>query len=191
VKTLYEGTLGARAALSPPEPGRTRPGELAVWVMDDILVPIYNRGKGAGTALLQQICADADREQVEISVDLHYDIPEGFDYKRISAWYCRHGFTIEPGSDFPWVLARKPAPLRLADSDYPRMDPALRAGYQDPAVLAEKCLILVEFTDHRWGYMTPLHLPRRAGKTVSVLDFKMDYQYRQDNGAWVRYGRAK
>jgi GNAT superfamily N-acetyltransferase len=62
------------------------------WYVQDIFVPHDLRGHGHGTALLRDICDEAD--YMNIPVGLHA-IPETnshFNWDMLKAWYGRYGF---------------------------------------------------------------------------------------------------
>lgn len=79
------------------------PGELyPFWVITRINVPAKQRGNGHGSALLKQILADADAEQVTLALEVAPSGPLG--YHALVRWYARHGFR----GDKHGYMVRKP-----------------------------------------------------------------------------------
>lgn len=63
---------------------------LDTWLITRINVPIRNRGKGFGTAMLKRITDDADRLGVMLYLQ---PISSGhWNNRTLRAWYVRHGF---------------------------------------------------------------------------------------------------
>lgn len=75
----------------------TPPGafsDIEGWVVNRINVPADARGKGVGSALLRQICADADEAVAVLCLCINPTGPLGYD--ALHAWYVRHGFKDDP-----------------------------------------------------------------------------------------------
>ena len=61
------------------------------WTVNRIQVLTTRaRGEGWGTKLLEQICAEADAEGANLMLGVSPDEPRYF--RRLVAWYRRHGF---------------------------------------------------------------------------------------------------
>lgn len=60
------------------------------WILNRIQVNRDYRGQGIGTRLLIQICEEADRNGDTLWLGVSPDGPGYF--KRLVAWYRRHGF---------------------------------------------------------------------------------------------------
>ena len=79
-----------------------------------INVPSAHRGNGHGSKLLDQICADADREEIRLSLEI---FPSGsLDYDELKEWYIRHGF--KASKKYPGFYIRKPQPRKHNPSTY-------------------------------------------------------------------------
>lgn len=65
------------------------------YMINRINVPFKFRGNGYGSALLNQILADADKEGEELYLFIN---PYGeMTYEQLEKWYKRHGFTYWKG----------------------------------------------------------------------------------------------
>lgn len=74
------------------------------WTITRINVPKPSRGKGIGTKLLNEICAEADRNKVTLTLEI---MPSGdLDYGALHAWYLRHGF--KDSRKYIGILFRRP-----------------------------------------------------------------------------------
>jgi len=78
------------------------------WTITRINVPDKFRGRGHGSALLQQIVDDADNERVIIQLQIYPSGP--MDYQQLESWYHRYGFNNRPDGDGPYLerFPRKP-----------------------------------------------------------------------------------
>ena len=101
--------------------------DLSMWSgkkihIDGVLVPLEERGRGQGTAMLKMLNALADKHGVEM---VGHISPFGFDglkYRQLAAWYKRHGWKV----DRYGAMRRMPAP--------PQKSPV--QGHNGPAGLA-------------------------------------------------------
>lgn len=72
-----------------------------------INVPEPHRGNGHGSALLREICMDADTEQVNLWLEIHASDGRGvMNYDKLVAWYERHGFKFS--TIIPTMMVRRP-----------------------------------------------------------------------------------
>lgn len=70
------------------------------WCIHRINVPLGMRGKGLGSALLDEICRDADSEGQTLWLWPVASFHErGLDQDQLVAWYARRGFRKVPGPD--------------------------------------------------------------------------------------------
>lgn len=71
------------------------PGELTPnWTITRINVPEKERGNGYGSALLDQIVSDADRDGVDLQLEVSPS--GGLNYDQLVEWYKRRGFRLTP-----------------------------------------------------------------------------------------------
>lgn len=84
----------------------TNVGEMVpgTMTMTRINVPAAHRGKGLGSELLKKILADADRDQVMLTLEIMPSGPLGYDDLR--DWYVRYGFSEL--SPYPGIFIRYP-----------------------------------------------------------------------------------
>lgn len=70
-------------------------------VITRLNVPVKERGKGAGSKLLAQILADADRTHTTLFLEV---VPTGgLNEEQLTAWYKKHGF-----SNWKGIMRRRP-----------------------------------------------------------------------------------
>lgn len=63
------------------------------WIVSGVETRSSQRGNGAGSRLLAQICADADREDVTLILMVSSDCtPGSLTNEQLTEWYRRHGF---------------------------------------------------------------------------------------------------
>jgi ribosomal protein S18 acetylase RimI-like enzyme len=73
------------------------------YTITRINTPRQYRGEGHASALLRQVCEDADRERATIYLEV---LPTGgLNAEKLRAWYGRHGFTR---LGHPLVMRRLP-----------------------------------------------------------------------------------
>lgn len=65
-------------------------GKLLGWMITRINVPVRQRGKGHGRALLHRILTEADRERITLYLGVQPS--GGLTRSELEAWYMRHGF---------------------------------------------------------------------------------------------------
>jgi GNAT superfamily N-acetyltransferase len=73
------------------------------WAITRINVPAEHRGHGVGSKLLRQILDEADREGVDLYLEVSPS--DGLDFEQLSAWYARHGFKWS--RKYPGLMYRK------------------------------------------------------------------------------------
>ena len=81
--------------------------ELDEWVLVDIAIPRQHRGLGIGSAVLEELCADADAAGVGIRLRVLTHEPA------LSRWYGRFGFCRIGASGAHLVLVRPPSERSL------------------------------------------------------------------------------
>lgn len=59
-------------------------------IITRINVPLEHRHKGYAHELLQQILDDADKEHINLYLEISPS--DGLTYQELEAWYMRHGF---------------------------------------------------------------------------------------------------
>lgn len=62
------------------------------WLITGVFVRPDDRGKGAGTRLLKDIIADAEREGENLYLTVLADSSNGLNDEQLRDWYMRHGF---------------------------------------------------------------------------------------------------
>ncbi len=80
------------------------PTVLGAYNINRVNVPAQHRGKGHGSALLRQVCDDADHEQVPLTLSIN-SYGE-MTHEQLRDWYERYGF-VEMG-DEPGLFVREP-----------------------------------------------------------------------------------
>lgn len=62
------------------------------YMIDSIVVPPAFRGQGIGSQLLKMICNDADKEGVNLVLQVASDKTSSLDDYELFEWYARYGF---------------------------------------------------------------------------------------------------
>lgn len=79
------------------------------WIITSIDVRPDHRGQGAGSRLLRDIIADADREGVNLYLSVDADSSGGLSNQQLRDWYMRHGFkplNLKSEFESSWTLER-------------------------------------------------------------------------------------
>lgn len=69
-----------------------------------VYTPEADRGKGEASALLKQVCEEADRAGI-VLILIPKPFDAGLDELQLIAWYARHGFTQIQNN--PTLMARQ------------------------------------------------------------------------------------
>lgn len=93
--------LETRSIISLSPPGDHYPS----WTINRISVLPQHRGKSIASILLDQVCADADNENVTLYLEVQPDMSAtGLTYDQLTAFYSRRGFKFFNA----WAMKRKP-----------------------------------------------------------------------------------
>ena len=94
MKTCYTRKLGSTNLAIADVYGNFEDG----YMISRINVPKVFRKLGFGSLLLDEICADADREQVVLY--LHILPSDGLNYSQLYEWYSKRGFILNASNWF-------------------------------------------------------------------------------------------
>lgn len=83
------------------------PVEIQDQVREIVSIQSTNPRKGHATALLHQVCAEADKWWITLLVQVA-PFNDGMTLEQLEKWYCRFGFLRI--QDDPMLMARSPQP---------------------------------------------------------------------------------
>lgn len=87
------------------------PVEMWEPVRELVSIVSHDRGKGHASALLHQVCAEADRAWITLM--LHVEpFAEGMTLEQLTCFYCKFGFVKI--QDAPCLMARSPVKPKVA-----------------------------------------------------------------------------
>lgn len=94
--------------LDPEMQGDIGLGPPGAWYISRINVPHHLRGQGLGTALLRQVCEDADREHIDLTLTPVPDGDSDMGFFQLEQWYARYGFVwLRPTKSGRVLMVRK------------------------------------------------------------------------------------
>lgn len=90
-----------RSIITLHQPGMTHPG----WTICRVSVIRKHRGKGFASMLMRDVTADADREGVDLYLEIRPDgSPHTLDFEQLFKFYARNGF--RPFGEYPIMRRR-------------------------------------------------------------------------------------